>query len=53
MAVLLVTPSASAVEPGRAGADVRALVKLGPRVAGTPVMDKAKQFAKLQPLEIR
>lgn len=44
MAVLLVTPSASAVEPGRAEADVRALVKLGPRVAGTPVMDKASTY---------
>ena len=44
VAVLLVAPSACAVEPGRAGADVQALVKLGPRVAGTPVMDKASTY---------
>jgi hypothetical protein len=34
----------SSVNPGRAGADVQALVKLGPRVAGTPVMDKASTY---------
>lgn len=44
VAVLVVTPSANAVEAGRAGADVRALVKLGPRVAGTPVMDLASTY---------
>lgn len=32
------------VNPGRAGADVQALVKLGPRVAGTPVMEKASTY---------
>jgi Zn-dependent M28 family amino/carboxypeptidase len=32
------------VNPGRAGADVQALVKLGPRVAGTPVMEKASAY---------
>ncbi|MEW5861927.1 MAG: M28 family peptidase [Cyanobacteriota bacterium] len=31
-------------QPGRASADVRALVALGPRVAGTPVMDKASTY---------
>lgn len=31
-------------QPGRAGADVQTLVKLGPRVAGTPVMDKASSY---------
>ncbi len=31
-------------QPGRASADVRALVALGPRVAGTPVMDKASSY---------
>ena len=45
MAILIITPSAAgAVEPGRAGTDVRALVKLGPRVAGTPVMDLASNY---------
>lgn len=44
VAVLVVSPSANAVEAGRAGADVRALVKLGPRVAGTPVMNKASTY---------
>lgn len=41
----MIAPSAaSAVEPGRAGTDVRALVKLGPRVAGTKVMDRASTY---------
>lgn len=31
-------------QPGRAGADVQALVKLGPRVAGSPVMEKASSY---------
>ena len=34
----------SSVNPGRAAVDVQALVKLGPRVAGTPVMDKASTY---------
>jgi len=38
--LLVLTPSANAVEAGRANSDVRALVKLGPRVTGTPVMDR-------------
>lgn len=50
------TPSEQAQEPtpnqppqspslrGRASADVRTLVELGPRVAGTPVMDKASTY---------
>lgn len=32
------------VKLSRAGEDVQALVKLGPRVAGTPVMDKASAY---------
>jgi len=40
VAVLVLTPSANAVEAGRAN-QMFALVKLGPRVTGTPVMDKA------------
>lgn len=34
----------TATNSSRAGADVQALVKLGPRVAGTPVMDKASTY---------
>lgn len=34
----------SAVKSSRTGADVQALVNLGPRVAGTPVMDKASRY---------
>ena len=34
----------SAVKSGRAGADVQALVKLGPRVAGTPAINKASSY---------
>ena len=37
-------PAQSPTQPGRASADVRALVALGPRVAGTPVMDKASTY---------
>jgi len=37
-------PAQSPSQPGRASADVRALVALGPRVAGTPVMDKASAY---------
>jgi len=44
LAILVVCPAASAVESGRAGADVQTLVNLGPRVAGTPVMDKASAY---------
>lgn len=32
------------INPSRVGADVQALVKLGPRVAGTPVMNKASTY---------
>lgn len=41
------TPNQSAQsssQPSRASADVRALVALGPRVAGTPTMDKASTY---------
>ena len=44
MAILVATPSASALEVNRAGADVEALVKLGPRVAGTKVMEQARTY---------
>lgn len=44
MAVLVSLPTTSLAQPGRAGADVQALVELGPRVAGTPVMDKASSY---------
>jgi len=37
-------PAQSPGQPGRASADVRTLVGLGPRVAGTPVMDKASTY---------
>ncbi|CAA9298204.1 Arginyl aminopeptidase @ Leucyl aminopeptidase [uncultured Coleofasciculus sp.] len=37
-------PAQSPSQPGRASADVQALVALGPRVAGTPVMDKASSY---------
>ena len=37
-------PAQSPGQPSRASADVRALVALGPRVAGTPVMDKASAY---------
>lgn len=33
-----------ALKPSRADADVKALVSLGPRVAGTPVMDQASAY---------
>jgi len=44
VAVLVSLPTASVGQPGRAGADVEALVELGPRVAGTPVMEKASSY---------
>lgn len=45
VAVVVATPSASALDTdGAAGADVRALVKLGPRVAGTKVMERARTY---------
>lgn len=44
VAVLVSLPTTSAGEPGRAGADVQALVKLGPRISGTPVMDLASTY---------
>ncbi|MEW5859130.1 MAG: M28 family metallopeptidase [Cyanobacteriota bacterium] len=37
-------PAQSPSQPGRANADVQALVALGPRVTGTPVMDKASTY---------
>lgn len=37
-------PAQSPSQPGRASADVQALVALGPRVAGTPVMDQASTY---------
>ena len=37
-------PVQSPGQPTRTSADVRALVALGPRVAGTPVMDKASTY---------
>lgn len=42
--VLVSLPTASFGQPGRAGDDVQALVELGPRVAGTPVMEKASTY---------
>lgn len=41
---LVSLPTASLGQPGRAGADVEALVKLGPRVAGTSVMKQASSY---------
>lgn len=37
-------PAPSAIAPNDAEADVRALVGLGPRVTGTPVMDKVSTY---------
>ncbi len=37
-------PVQSSTHPSRANADVQALVALGPRVTGTPVMDKASTY---------
>ena len=44
VAVLVSLPTASLGQTSRAGADVQALVEFGPRVAGTPVMDKASSY---------
>lgn len=44
VAALVSIPTASFGQPGRAGADVEALVKLGPRVAGTSVMKQASSY---------
>lgn len=43
-AVLVTLPLAAAVEPNRAGKDVEALVAVGPRVAGTPAMERASAY---------
>ncbi|NHC33598.1 M28 family peptidase [Scytonema millei VB511283] len=45
---LVALPTASLAQSGRAGADVEALVKLGPRVAGTPVMAKASDYLEAE-----
>ena len=45
---LVALPTASWAQTGRAGADVEALVKLGPRVAGTPVMAKASDYLEAE-----
>jgi Zn-dependent M28 family amino/carboxypeptidase len=44
VAVLVSLPTASLAQSGRAGADVQALVKLGPRVAGTSVIKQANSY---------
>ncbi len=44
VAVLVSLPTANLGQTSRAGADVEALVKLGPRVAGTSVMERASSY---------
>lgn len=44
VAVLVSLPTASLAQSSRAGADVQALVKLGPRVAGTSVIKQANSY---------
>jgi len=45
---LIALPTASWGQSGRARADVEALVKLGPRVAGTPIMAKASSYLEAE-----
>jgi len=45
---LVALPTASWGQTGRAGTDVAALVKLGPRVTGTPVMAKASSYLETE-----
>ena len=42
--LVLSVPAANALAPGRANLDVEALVGFGPRVAGTPAVEKAANY---------